>query len=161
MHRWCPCRNIYSLHVDAQLVAVECKIVILNKLWHYGRKWAIWLHSATCRKCNILELRLIISRCPEFQRQYAAVVFNGVWGRSRMHVLAKVKPVFKDLLTPFWLFSAMPALMTTTNINSIVLGEWNSQITSFWQSTTKFANHSKILWRFSSCWLMTKRVWAD
>ena len=29
----------------------------------------------------------------------------------------------KDLLTPFWLFPAMPALMTTTNINSIVFGE--------------------------------------
>ena len=35
----------------------------------------------------------------------------------------------KDLLTPFWLFSAMPALITTTNINSIVFGECNSQIT--------------------------------
>ena len=67
----------------------------------------------------------------------------------------------KDLLTAFWLFSAMPALITTTNINSIVFGEWNSQITSFWQSTTKFANHRKILRRFSSCWLMTKRVCAD
>ena len=41
------------------------------------------------------------------------------------------KEAFKDLLTPFWLVSAMPALMTTTNINSIVFGECNSQITSF------------------------------
>ena len=29
----------------------------------------------------------------------------------------------KGLLTPFWLFSTMPALITITNINSIVLGE--------------------------------------
>ena len=31
--------------------------------------------------------------------------------------------IIKHLLTPFWLFPAMPALMTTTNINSIVFGE--------------------------------------
>ena len=29
----------------------------------------------------------------------------------------------KDLLTPFWLFSAMPALIIITNTNSIVFGE--------------------------------------
>ena len=29
----------------------------------------------------------------------------------------------KDLLTPFWLFSTMPPLTNTTNINAIVFGE--------------------------------------
>ena len=36
------------------------------------------------------------------------------------------KTALKDLLTPFLLFSAMPALMTTTNINSIVFEFANS-----------------------------------
>ena len=42
---------------------------------------------------------------------------------TRSLICITVHQKFKDLLTPFWLFSAMPALMTTTNINSIVFGE--------------------------------------